>query len=415
MSPDLSSLAPLRLVAPLMGAALLAEALAWGVLAWPGALSAQWMGRPGMLIGAHLLAVGVLALSIIGAGWQLITVVSNRPLGRVTRALAGWIDAAALLGAAGLVLSFWRPGVYGIPAAGLVIGALLTRSLLVVPTILKAPGRRALRGWLLAAEICLWAGLILAAGLYGNRTGHALLTDHFGGIGLHASLLLAGWVGGWILGLGGLLLPMFAVAEEAPGPGMAAAGALYFGGLWTQTPTLWAAGAAAVAALLLYTLHRRVKPSLGAGLALAAWGLIGLTATAGLAASGRYPAAVAAGFAVFALPMLRGVATRILPFLAWAHLFGDAPAGAPPVTALVPEAAAKVVAALTAAGGAAVVAGLALGQEGAASIGAAVLLLAALGHIGVIVEVARRSALKALRRGAVPGMAAGGSDPRAAN
>lgn len=406
MQPDPSTLAPLRLVAPLMGAALVAELLAWGVLGWPGALSAQWMGRPGMLIGAHLLAVGTLALSIIGAGWQLLSVVSTRPLGRVTRALAGWINVAALAGAAGLVLSFWRPGAYGIVAAGLVIGALIVRSLLVVPALIAAPGRLAVRAWLLAAEASLWAGLVLAAGLYANRSGYPMVADHVGGIGLHASLLLAGWVGGWILGLSGLLLPMFAIAREPSGPGMALGGALYFGGLWLQVPAAWAAGAALAVALLLYALHRRVKPTLGAGLALAAWGLMGLAVAAGLAVSGRYPAAVAAGFALFALPVLHGVATRILPFLAWAHLFGEAPAAAPPVTALVPEGAAIVAAVLTAVGGAAISAGLAVGQDAAASAGAAVLFVAAATHIGVIAEVARRSALAALRRGAVPGMTA---------
>ncbi len=403
MRPDRDSLAPLGLVAPLMAAGLLAEIGAWATLAWPGALSAHWMGRPGMLIGAHLLAVGALALSILGAGWQLLTVMTARPLGRLTAALAGWLNAAALLGAGGLVAGLLRPGPWGRAGAGLVIAALATRSLLVVPALILAPGRRALRGWLLAAEVCLWAGLTLAAGLFGNRSGHALIADHFGAIGLHASLLLAGWVGGWILGLGGLLLPMFAVAEEPPGAGMAAA-ALYFGGLWLQLPALWAAGALLAVLLLAAALRRRVKPSLGAGLALAAWGLAGLATAAGLALAGRYMEAVAAGFALFAVPALRGVAARILPFLAWAHLYGDRPAGAPPVGALIPERAVAAAAVGTALGGALGVGGLVAGVDGLASAGAAMLLLAALGHLGVTAEVGRRAALAALRRGGSPWM-----------
>ena len=405
MAPLPSSLAPLRLVAPPMALAMLAELLAWCLLAWPGTLQLGWYGWPGMLVAAHLLGLGTLALSIIGAGWQLLTVVSTRPLGPLRTRLAGGINLAAALGVSLLITSFWRPGLHGHLGAVLAISALLLRSLLVLPVLLRAPGRRALRAWLIGAELSLWAGLTLAAGLYGNRAGLGLLPDQLAGIRWHASLLLGGWVGGWIIGLGGLLLPMFAVAEEPDGRAVGAAGLLYFGGLAAGLPALWAAGAIAAASLLGLALHRRIKPALGPGLALAGAGLLGLALSAGLAGAGAPPLVLAAaGFSLFAIPLLRGVAARILPFLAWAKLFGGAPDGAPPVAALVPEVPVAAAAAATALGGLLLTAGLGLGQLGLASSGAGALALGALGHALVAAEVMRRAGLLALRRGGLAGV-----------
>ena len=406
MIPDAATLVPLRRVLPPMAAALLAEPLGWAVVAWPGTLGASWMGRPRLVVAVHLLTVGTLLLSVLGAGWQLLPVDTTRPLSPGVQRAAGAINGAALAGAALLVGGLSASATAAAAAAGLLIAALLARSGLVVSALVRGRGRVAMRAWLLGAEVCLWAGVGLGAALVANRLGLQWLPDHYGGIGLHASALLGGWVTGWILGLGGLLLPMFGVAPEPPSAASAAAAGLLFGGLVLQVGALWAAGAALAAALLGWSLHRRAKRALGPGLAGASLGLAGLGVTAGLAAWADHPPgmlAVAAGLALFALPVLRGVALRILPFLAWAHAFGGELRGAPAVAALVPARAAWVSVGLSLAGGLGVVGGLAAGQIGVVRVGAMALALCGITHLGVALTIGRRAALYALRRGAVAG------------
>ena len=86
-------------------------------------------------------------------------------------------------------------------------------------------------------------------------------------------------------------------------------------------------------------MRQRVSLALNAwkltpGLLTAALGLVGLLLLGVLAGRAGGVTLAAAGLVLFALPVLRGVALRIAPFLLWSHHFSASLADAPPVAAL---------------------------------------------------------------------------------
>src|SRR5690606_33706563 len=151
----------------------------------------------------------------------------------------------------------------------------------------------------------------------------------------------------------------------------------------------------ALAAGALLAAIRSGRRAVGPELTLVGAGLLTLPALALLPAR----AAVTAGLALFALPILRGMLLRILPFLAWAHAFGDRPRRAPPLEALSPRAGGWAVATFGLVGGLTLVAGTAAGAWGLARLGAASLLLASVLQVGVALTIGWRTWRHHLRAG----------------
>lgn len=394
MGPDRSTLVPAgRVMGPLAGA-MLVEVLAW---VWLFAQVGEgWMARPGALAGVHALTVGALAIAIVGAGWQIVPVVTARPW--------GWdpakpVTALVLAGAPLVVLGFHR-GPLLVAGLGLVAAGLALRTAAIAVQLARATGRGALRAWIAGAELCLWLGLGVAAALVAGRLGHPVLADHLAGVRWHAALLLAGWVGGWIGGAGALLLPMFSIAAEPSPRALGLAGLLWYGGLWSGQPWLWSAGAALLAALLLRGLMAGLRR--GPSLTQAGLGLLGLLLLAAIAPWARWELVGGLALVGFALPVLRGVAQRIGPFLAWTHAFGDHPRGAPSAASLFPERLAWVQLGFSAAG-----AVLLLGGRAASlplePLGAAALAIGAGLHLAVIGLSLLRIQRAQARRAALPG------------
>lgn len=322
---------PGRVLGPLLTAALF-EAVAAGVALLPGTLDPGWYGRAALLRAVHALTLGALALSITGAGWQLVPVIAVRPL--VARP-APVVNAALIVGILLVLLGFGAPGaLLGHVGAGIVVVALAVRSITVLPALIGAQGRQAPRAWLIGAELCLWTGLGFGLALWSGRAGHPILSDPVAGIARHASLLLGGWVGGWIIGTGGLLLPMFAVAAEPDARWMGGAALCWASGLALGLPALWAIGLAGGAIGLVRVVARGARR--GPALTQAGLGLGGVLSACALAAipgiSGEIALTVA--LVLGAAPLLRGVAQRIVPFFAWTWAHGDRLRGAPPVSAL---------------------------------------------------------------------------------
>jgi hypothetical protein len=405
MRPDRGTMVAGRLVAVPAGAAVLSELLAWGLLALPGTLTAGWYGNPRLLVAVHLLTLGTLALSIVGFGWQLVPVVTAAAPPRWWSAAAATLSAVIIAGVALLCVGMlWLPAPLAGLGGALVIGGLVLRALLVGAVLLGASGRRAVRGWLLGAECCLLAGLALGGALLAGRLGHPLLDNPITGIGWHATLLLLGWIGGWIGGMATVLLPMFAVSAP-PRPALVAlAGGLWFAGLLTGVSALWAAGAALLAGGLLWSLHGRVQRRLSPGLLTAALGLAGLLLLGGLAGRADGVTLAATGLALFALPVLRGVALRIAPFLLWSHHFSDRMTDAPPVAALLWHRGAWAAGLLSVLGGALLLAGLIGTRWDLARLGAALALLGSIAHAGVLLNALVRTAVISSRQDAIPGM-----------
>lgn len=350
IAPDRSTLAPAGRV---LGALVLAaafECAGWILAAGPGVLPGGWYGRAALLQAVHAVTLGALALSVTGAGWQLVPVVIARPW---SPRLAPWVNGGLILGILLLLPGFSRPGgAVGALGVTLVLASLLLRSILVLPPVLRASGRVAPRIWLLGAELSLWAGLGWGLALWLGRAGHPVVMDPVGGVGWHARLLLGGWLAGWMVGTGSLLIPMFAISREPNSRWMSVSAALWAAGLATGLSPLWALGLLGGGAGLLRSLARGVR--VGGALAQTGLGVVGVGAFAALGALGLLAPdlAVAGGLCLGALPLLRGVAQRIVPFLAWTHAYGARLRGAPPVARLAGERLGIVAGALEVLGGA---------------------------------------------------------------
>lgn len=405
MQADPRLLLPGRLVAVPVAAAVVAEALAWALAAAPGTLSPAWYAVPRLLAAVHLLTLGALSLSIVGFGWQLVPVVTAEAPPPWFVGLARWVNRLAVPGGGLLCLGMLALPPHPVAAVGaaLLVGALLLRSGAVALLLLRARGRPAVRGWLVAAELCLVVGLGLGASLLAGRLGHPLLPDPIGGIGWHAALLLLGWVGGWIGGLGSVLLPMFAVAPTPRSGALAAAGVLWFGGLATGQALVWGLGAVVLVATLLWSVHQRVQRRLSVGIATAVCGLVGLLALVGVSGRSPGPTLAAVALVLFVLPVLRGVTLRIGPFLLWSHQLAQDLRRAPPVASLTPPPLVLAAGALAVLGGALVVGGLVSHHFAVGRLGAALAFLGTLAHGAVLITAAVRATLARNRLDALGG------------
>lgn len=384
-----------------LGCAALAEGVAWALALAPGTLGPGWYGRTSLLVVVHTLTLGVVAASILGAGWQLIPVITARPW----RPPAGALTALFLAGLPLLLAGLAFPGLPGTIGGVLVLLALLGRSLLVLGALLSARGRPVARAWLVGAELCLWLGLGVAAALWAGRIGHPVFQDPLRAVAWHAALLLGGWVGGSIIGYGSVLLPMFFVAPEPAPAVLAVGGALWFGGIAAGSTSAWSLGALLVAATLARALWRGLRRAFGQ----AAFGLAGLALLPALLAWLRTDARAAemvfaAALTLFVLPILRGMAQKIAPYLIWAHMNPGLPV--PPAPPL-----ARWQAWISAAGAVLLVASraplgdpVAAAQPAAASVGAGLLLLGAIAQLVVLGTLGARLTLANIRRGAIPGM-----------
>jgi hypothetical protein len=333
------------------GAAAVCHALAWLALAAGASQWPDWRGGLGWPLAAlHLVTLGTLVASAIGASLQLLPV--------ATRQAVRWPRAAALL------WWWWLPGLallaFGMgwphPAA-MAAGAVLVLAVLVAWALLLTLNLRGARGmpgvvlhgWgtvaallLLvasaAALVALWNGVLPLPGLSRDSLR-----------ALHAAAGVLGVMGLLVLGLSTILLPMFALASvpeerEQLRCGAAAIAALALLAVAAWLPAAdgvglelrWTALAVATLALAQHVrsmrslLARGLRGDLGrcgtllrvgwacAALALlfAALGLVRADAGADEPWSALALLAAVGGWL---LSTLFGVLQRILPFLASMH------------------------------------------------------------------------------------------------
>lgn len=392
--PDSSTLAPPgRVLLPLLAAAAL-EALAWAQLLPAGALDGGWYGRPELLRAVHTLALGVLGLSLFGAGWQIVPVITTRPW---PAPLAPLANIGLILGLFGMLWGFGRGGAIGHLGASLAALAFSVRAVGVIGAMLRAKGRPVVRAWIVCAELCGLAGVTLGLLLWAGRSGAPTLHDPIAGIGRHLGLMLGGLFGGWMIGAGSVLLPMFSVTSEPSGRALAVGAALWFGGVALGWPALWLMGAAVSVLTLLRAMAAGARR--GPALGQAALGLFGLMVTGAavlaLGIGAQDGALVFALFTLGALPVLRGVAQRIGPFFAWSYAAKGGLRGAPSVARFGPESWMWVQWMLSLCGGVLLVAGRFLANGDAARLGAALSLLGALAQLALLTRAAVLAALLA--------------------
>lgn len=389
MLPDADTRVPTwDVLGPLL-IATAAEGLAWGWLL--GVETAGWYANPGVLVGVHTLTIGVVVMAMVGAGWQLVPVVTAVPWGRFYP--ARWVNGGLLIAFPGLLWGFGHPGTM-MGAAVLAVGALLVRSAAII-LALRQGARLAVRLWLVMAELCLWAGLGVGLMLWLARSGHGVGLDTWTWLHRHVALLLGGWVGGWIVGLGSLLLPMFAVSREPSPVVLGVAGLCWFTGIFVGSWPLWIVGVVLGPGALLLSLARGLR--LGAPMVQAGLGVLGLVSAAALLRWGPPDQAVRVALALGVLPLIHGVAQRIVPFFLWTSYLAPFAPRAPAASGLLPVRYVPVQAGLSLVGGLTWV----LGWE---PVGALLLLLGALAQGALLLSAAwaalrARNALLAL-----PGM-----------
>jgi hypothetical protein len=331
------------------GAAAIFHALMWLVMLVEAEEVARFRGGLGPALAAvHLLTLGVLTTTAIGASVQLLPVATRRAMSAVWPIkLVFWLAIPGiLLLVAGMCARDTLIVIVGATAA--TVGLLLFAALFA-DNLRRASGIPVVGayGWsaLVAFVALVVLGLMLA------------LNYDIGQLHDHAAVALAhlilggfGFMGMLVLGFSQILVPMFALAAAPKkGPSIAVAAlamvALALGVTGALVGSSNTLTAAAVAGLLAAGLHLRLmlrvlktgmRKRLGLSFVLvrAAWAMLPTTLIVGLAAIHGYAGPngpTLFGFLLFGgwlLTFLLGILQRIVPFLASMHAARSA-GGAP--------------------------------------------------------------------------------------
>jgi len=306
--------------------------------------------QPRLFALTHLVTLGWITLSIVGASYQIVPVALGRPLW--SERLARWQFWILVTGIAGMVSHFYL-GTW----TGLAASAALAGSGIALHVLNMAMTLRGLRDSTFTARAVGLghAGLALTA-LFGlilsiNRLWPLLPGDALATLHAHVHLALLGWVTPMVLGVASRIYPMFLVSPE-PAPWL---GRVQLWGLGAGVPALvvgliaapaltvpaaLAVSAAVVAhgvSVLTMTRASR-RPALDWGLRLALTGtavLVPLTAMglgfafgllAGPRAALAYGALALGGWSSLTIA---GVMLKIVPVLVWHHVYGPRVGRAP--------------------------------------------------------------------------------------
>jgi len=321
-------------------AAVLFHVLMWLVLLTGADEAMSFRGGPSSTLAAlHLLTLGVLVTTAIGASVQLLPVATRRPLAAV------WpIKLVFWLVVPGIVLL--TAGMHVARIAWLGLAAVITAAGLLLYCGLLADNLRRARslpvvaayGWSALVSLVLVVALGVALALNYQT---AFLSEH-GRVAL-AHLILGGFgfMGLLAVGFSHVLVPMFSLAAAPPEvPSFAVFGlatlAVAIGAAAALAGSTTGLTGAAVLGLLAAGLHVRLmhqtlrsgmRKRLGLSFILirAAWAMLLLTVIAGLAAVHGLAGPngpTLFGFLLFwgwLLTFLMGILQRILPFLASMH------------------------------------------------------------------------------------------------
>jgi len=345
----LSPLVPLGYLVCAAGAFLVASLGA----AWLGPELAGHYYHPRLLALTHTVTLGWVTLAIMGASYQLIPIVLERPIW--SERLARWQLAILAVAVTGMVAHFHLGTWPGLTAAAGLLAVGITLHLGNVGMSL-----RGFTQWTFTARLVVLAyGALALTTLFGlalavNRVWPILPGEFFPTLHAHVQLALLGWVAPMILAVAARVYPMFFLA---PAPrrwhsflqlwGLAAGVPAVVLGL-LGVPGLLVAGALAVAAAvgahgawICEMAWWRRRPSLD-------WGLrFVLTATAflppaavlgvALAADRLSGPRVAIAYTIVTLGWvsltIAGMMLKIVPFLVWYHAYSPR-AGREPVPTL---------------------------------------------------------------------------------
>lgn len=294
--------------------------------------------HPRIVALTHTVTLGWITLTIMGASYQLVPVVLERPIW--SERLARWQFLAMTGGIVGLIGHFyigewmgllWAAGVTALGIAMHVVNLALSIRGLDRWTFTARMMAIALTGLALTAAF----GVVLAM----DRVWKVLPGSFFPTLHAHFHLALLGWVGPVVLGVAARVYPMFLLAAEPAGwPGrvqlwgLAAGVPLVAAGLLAAPPLVVpgalgvAAAAAGHLAWVFAIVRSRRRPALDWGLRLALTGttflvpgtLLGLAFAFGVIAGPRLGLAYAAlALGGWVSLTIIGMMLKIVPFLVW--------------------------------------------------------------------------------------------------
>ena len=328
--------APLRffLTAPLF--ALLAALL----IAWrgPEMFSSRW--TPSLLAATHLLALGFVTMTMLGATMQILPVLAGAPL-PAPLALAGFTHAALTLGTLALAGGFLYSDAALMQAAAVLLA--LGLGVFVFFVWFALARASSLDSALALAAVALAVAALLGSALASARGGWMSTLASRVSADLHPAWALAGWVGLLVAAVSVQVVPMFQMTPSYP-PTMRrlfSTVVLMLLAAWSvlkwfapdQVVTL-VAGLALAAACILFAavtieLQRRRRRRV-ADVTLWFWraGMISTVMASLLWAarllglsSGEIDIALGVlAIAGAAMSLINGMLYKIVPFLAWFHL-----------------------------------------------------------------------------------------------
>lgn len=318
------------------------------IAAGSAALNTPW--APQTLALTHAGTLGVLAMGMLGALYQMTPVVAGKPV-PFTR-IAHLVQALLLAGLAGFIWRLLGGPAFAMSAAILCLTIAFLAFLLPLGWALLRPGTNSetVHGMRLAvvslAAITL-IGLVMARGY----TGHGFPESRFLWMQIHLTLALLGWVGGLIMSVSWQVIPMFYLAPASSKTTMRWLLGLLLSGLVLPfaviftggeingflSPGHWAAIGSLPAALVVWLIHpvlilrnisRRKRKRRDASLLfwraglLSALLLIPLALATLLLIDPRWQ--VLFGWVAiwgWAGMILHGMLSRIVPFLVWFHRY----------------------------------------------------------------------------------------------
>ena len=389
---------------------LLSLAFAFAAVAANPAAIAGFFYHPRMLAVVHLVTLGWIGGSVLGAIHIVGPVALRMPL-RATRGDYAAFSAFAV-GTLGMVSHFWLESPRGMVwGAGLVTFTFVRAAVRVLPRLLRArlPLATKLPIALAFANIVLAASLGVLLGL--NKIDPFLPVHHLQAVFAHAHLAALGFATLVVMGAGYRLLPMMLPAGMPPGRGPLLSAVLLEAGVLGLAASFFldgtgrkASALAAAAGILVFLFDvvgmlrsprpappARPRPDPAMALALVALSCLAVTVALGLSLvlvpdlDASSPLALVygtLGLLGFLAPMIVAVQQRLLPLAAWLWAYADSGHGESPAS--LHTASGRVLPFMTLLawppGVALVAMGLALERLGSLRAGAVLLLLATLAH-----------------------------------